>query len=213
MSKILKYQKKENLLATENLYTKSFIRGSILGKKNTNFLDNSLFFSSFINTNDNIPDFLNVKPVIFKNIYFTPVHFLHNVSFFQNDFSLLILSLNKALLTLNKLKIEKVHLFLLKPLKAGFRCVFNGIFGFIFLKSLESIWVSFEINIKKTLNIKKIMFLNNFYKNYLNLFLKPTTSITFEFLFLPCLKRKKFSKRFKTFKFSNFLNIVFLAKD
>jgi hypothetical protein len=216
MSKILKHLKKNNILiTTEELYPKTLLRGFILGKKKNICADNSSFFIPVVPSHDfSLSEISrNVKSKNFQNTYFTPIKFSHSVGDFQSRFDNLLSSFNKILYSLNLLKSKHIHLFLLEPLKSGFRCIFTGLFGFVFTKTLKYISFNFEVCTKNLLNLNKIKFLNFWENSLFQLWVKLPENIRCKLTYLPCVKRKRFSRKVRKFKMSNSLNVIFLLEE
>lgn len=138
---------------------------------------------------------LNVKSFIFKNRFVKTWAFNTNIPFFSNGSKNLLCSLNKALFSLSCLKkkiIDKGSFLLLKPHKAGFRCLSYGVLSFIYRNKFSKYVCLFKEDIRikhKTLKsyISEITFSNVIYRQVFE---------HVKVILFPKTQRKRFVKRF-----------------
>jgi len=218
MSKILsikQYYLENKNFGLIHVYEKGFVR-------NTNFYKVTAYKKKnyFLTTLDNSLQYDNIREIETKSSKekkeITTTYLKKNgllISYFSyNNFSLLH-SLNRLLIFITKKKNFLKKLIFLKPIRAGFKCLYSGLVGFIFFKSIVFLMTKMENVFSYVQNIKKLIYLKSLSDKTKFFFLFLLSEIKLKFFINFKVKKSKFYNKKKKFYRRPKLRLLFSIKE
>jgi hypothetical protein len=198
------------------LYNKNLLRENSVFSSSSSLYDNNDFLSLIPSKKQSLflTNSFNSKIILYKSRSLNLFSFELNNAYFSNRYKLIVQNLNKSLFCLSNFYLsnflfanKNTYLYIIKPIKGGFTCYYNGILGFCTKKSFSFFCYKYFLNFLKLSLTNKI---NNLYKNTIYIYMpkKILVSINVKIRIYPeYLKKRKYSNKYNNLQ--NKLNIIF----
>jgi hypothetical protein len=196
------------MVLTPTFYSKVFVRGIspfMHLDSGNNFISTPVYTKKKLSRfkNFKLGHQVNYQILAFKNKFYNLLAFKIGVTKFSNSYINVLSGFNAVLINLNKVHSKKASFFLLSPKKGGFKCIINGLIGFITKISFRKCLA----NRSKKVHLNAFYFLNSV--SILSRFLYFATNL--KVVMLPAQAiQPRFVKKFRFRKNRlNVLDIVF----